>query len=142
MIRSITLVSLLAISALNGSPLQADDSHDHWLRERYEKAASIKTGMTRADLLKVFRMDGGLQSFLPTRYVLNGSHCIKVDVEFTVPADLKGRIVPEDFGNETQKTPAARQGKSAAGENYQLVPNDKLIIKSISRPYLEPEAYD
>jgi hypothetical protein len=116
------------------SPPQSDRLHDQWLQERYFEATSIKEGMTRSDLLKVFRMDGGLQPFLATRYVLKASNFIKVDVEFDVPIDAKGKILPEDLRHEMEN--------SSAKENYRFVTNEKLIIKSISRPYLEQFAYD
>jgi len=93
------------------------------------EATSIKEGMTRADLLKVFTMDGGLQLLLPTRYVLKNSNLIKVDVEFDVP--LGNRIAPEDM----------RFGRSES-EGFQFVSNDMLRIKRISKPYIEPTFTD
>jgi hypothetical protein len=85
--------ALLTISATSGLP-QSDRNHDQWLQERYFEAISIKEGMTRAELLKIFRMDGGLQLLLPTRYVLKSSSLIKVDIEFDVPTGSK--VLPED----------------------------------------------
>jgi len=102
------------------------------LQERYVEATSIKEGMTRDDLLKKFRIDGGLQSLLPTRYVLKQSNLIKVDVEFEAPNEGKGRVVPEDLRFEMKDT---------NGE-YRFVSNDKLKIKRISKPYVEPYALD
>jgi len=48
--------------------------------------------MTRADLLKVFEMDGGLQSVPATRYVLRGTTLIKVDVEFEKPINSNDEL--------------------------------------------------
>jgi hypothetical protein len=119
-------------------PTQPELSHDEWLRERYFEATSIKEGMTRADLIKVFGMDGGLQpAGVPTRYVLKSSNMIKVDVEFELPEGAKGKIVPEDLRNETESPSFDADGKPVSGGNYQLVPNEKLKIKSISKPYVE-----
>jgi hypothetical protein len=64
---------------------QSERLHDEWLQAKYAEATSVKAGMTRADLLKVFDMDGGLQSVPATRYVLRGTTLIKVDVEFEKP---------------------------------------------------------
>ena len=86
MLKIVTLLFLIFTTAGFDLPIttQTSRAHDKWLQERYFEALSIKEGMTRAELLKVFRMDGGLQSFLPTRYVLRNSNFIKVDVEFEV----------------------------------------------------------
>lgn len=121
--------TVLTINATSGLP-QARRSHDQWLQERYFEAISIKEGMTRADLVKIFRMDGGLQPFLPTRYVLKSSSVIKVDVEFDVPEGSK--LIPEDLRFEMDYLK----------EGFRYISNDKLKIKSISRPYVEPFSFD
>ena len=122
------ICSVLTITGLARAAYQTDPNHDQWLQQRYVEATSIKEGMTRADLLKVFRMDGGLQPLLPNRYVLRTSNSIKVDVEFDVPAGNK--ILPEDV----------RFGRSET--DVQFVSNDKLKLKRISKPYLEPTFLD
>jgi hypothetical protein len=127
------LLAVCCVLTVEGSTFlatQKDRDHDQWLKERYWEATSIKEGMTRADLVKVFRIDGGLQRLLPTRYVLKRSSFIKVDVEFEVPSS--GRIVPEDLGFEWRDS----------NEDIQFIPNDKLKIKRISAPYLEQFNYD
>jgi len=120
---------ICSVLTLTGWAYQTDTNHDQWLQQRYVEATSIKEGMTRADLLKVFTMDGGLQLLLPTRYVLKNSNLIKVDVEFDVP--LGNRIAPEDM----------RFGRSES-EGFQFVSNDMLRIKRISKPYIEPTFTD
>ncbi|HEY8228736.1 MAG TPA: hypothetical protein VIG25_25950 [Pyrinomonadaceae bacterium] len=122
--------SLLIVTGPTPRLPQMDPNHDQWLQERYFEATSIKEGMTRADLLKVFRMDGGIQLLLPTRYVLKDSNFIKVDIEFDVPAGQ--RIVPDDSRFEMRDS----------SENFQFVSNEKLKIKRISKPYIEPFAND
>ena len=121
--------ALLTINATSGLP-QPDRSDDQWLQERYFEATSITEDMTRADLLKIFRMDGGLQLLLPTRYVLKSSSLIKVDVEFDVPEG--GKVIPEDLRFEMYDL----------REGFRFVSNDKLKIKRISRPYVEPFSFD
>jgi hypothetical protein len=120
---------ICSVLTLTGWAYQTDRNHDQWLQQRYVEATSIKEGMTRADLLKTFQMDGGLQALLPARYVLKNSNLIKVDVEFDVP--LGSRIVPEDI----------RFGRSES-EGFQFVSNDTLTIKRISKPYIEPTFTD
>ena len=123
--------ALFTLSASSGLP-QSDRNHDQWLQERYFEATSIKEGMTRAELLKIFRMDGGLQTLLPTRYVLKSSSLIKVDVEFDVPTGSK--VIPEDLRFEMDSLKESSK--------YQFVSNDKLKIARISRPYVEPFSFD
>lgn len=107
--------------------------------------------MTRADLIKIFRIDGGLQSFLPTRYVLKSSSMIKVEVEFDVLEGTEGKTIPEDLRFEMESTEVEvemestadnSEGKPLPKDNYQYVPNERLKIKSISRPYIEQFNYD
>lgn len=119
------------------SPTSSDQCSD-----KYSEAISIKEGMTRADLIKLFEVDGGIQPrFLPSRYVLKSYNLIKVDVDFEVPENAKGRIIPEDLRYEVEAASVNSNSKSNAKE-YQLVPNEKLKIKSISKPYLEPPVQD
>ena len=124
---------MLTFSAFNWSrPAQTEQSHTMWLEERYVEATTVKEGMTRADLVKLFGVDGGLQKLLPGRYVLKSCSMIKVDVEFDVPEAAQSKtIIPEDLRHE-----------SLAEDKYEFVPNEKLKIKNISRPYLEPAYYD
>jgi hypothetical protein len=94
---------------------EEEEKHHKWLRERMEEAHSIKVGMSRAELLKVFDPDGGRDLIPPIRYVLDSCSLIKVDVQFEIP---KG-------------TPIAH-----------LPPDNELKITSISKPYLEPMFMD
>jgi len=61
---------------------ELEEVHRQWLYERYAEATSIKPGMSRADLLRVFKGDGGLQRIPATRYLLKSCNMIKVEVEF------------------------------------------------------------
>ena len=65
------------------SPQSHDDqAHLQWLSKSLDSIHTIKVGMTRRELLTLFREDGGLQ-FIPIRYVYKGCPVIKVDVTFT-----------------------------------------------------------
>jgi len=94
---------------------QEEAKHYQWLLERLEETQSLRAGMTRADLLKVFEPDGGLQRIPPERYVLRSCYLIKVHVEFEFP---KG----------TSRT--------------NLPPDTELKISAISKAYLEPMTMD
>jgi hypothetical protein len=66
------------------SPQSGDDqAHFLWLSKSLDSIQAIKVGMTRRELLTLFREDGGLQ-FMPIRYVYKECPVIKVDVTLTV----------------------------------------------------------
>ncbi|HZS08400.1 MAG TPA: hypothetical protein VFD58_26440 [Blastocatellia bacterium] len=94
--------------------VEPDNAARQWLEERYKEATSIKPGMTRADLMTVFEMDGGFDRIPASRYVLKSCKMIKVEVEF-----------------DTQY-----------GRAYKETPDAKLKITRISRPYLEHQFMD
>ena len=50
---------------------------------------TIKPGMTRAELLKVFTIEGGLSTATHRTFVYHGCRYIKVDVEFTLSASTQ-----------------------------------------------------
>ena len=65
--------------------MRAQD-HEAWLTPVLEKMETIKPGMTRQDLLKVFRTEGGLPPKglpgLRRKFVNRDCPYFKVDVEF------------------------------------------------------------
>jgi len=88
---------------------QASQNPRQWLEERYTEATSIREGMSRAELMKVFEEDGGLQRIPAGRYVLRSCRMIKVEAEFEVEY----------------------------GQAYKVKPDEELKIRVISKPYLE-----
>ncbi len=90
---------------------QEEAKHYTWLAERLKEAYSIRVGMTRADLLKVFEPDGGLNRIPPVRHVLRSCPLIKVDVQFDISREMYLAHRPADT---------------------------ELKITAISKPYLEP----
>jgi AraC-like DNA-binding protein len=103
---------LFGIGAFTASPSgrsEAGQGTRQWLEERYKEATSVRAGMSRAELLRVFDEDGGLQRIPASRYVLRSCRMIKVDVEFDV----------------------------GYGQAYRVKPDKELKIKGISKPYLE-----
>jgi hypothetical protein len=65
------------------SPIQAfDKDHTAWVAESLKRMQTIKPGMTRTDLLKVFTTEGGLSTGLQRTFVSQDCPYFKVDVEF------------------------------------------------------------
>jgi len=76
---------------------------------------TVKVGMTRADLLKVFTTEGGISTGLTRTYVYRKCQLIKVDVEFE---------------------PVGRPERDAEGRGT-LIEVDEDVIKKVSKPYLD-----
>jgi len=91
-----------------------------WLDRTLQQMKSIKPGMTREDLLKVFTTEGGLSTGLHRTYVSQACAYCKVDVEFRAVgrADRDG------------------DGRVTLGEDL------RDVIVKISRPYLQLSIYD
>jgi hypothetical protein len=123
-IATIGLVMFCSLTAnVNAGSQVKDDAdeqrkHEDRLWNKLLEAESIKAGMTRADLLKVFGEDGGLQGG-PTsqRFVLRSCHLIKVTVKFELSSAPRG-----------------------AAPNLAL--DNEMKIIEISKPYLEPMTMD
>jgi len=97
---------------------QIDAEHRRWIEHVMRSVSTVKPGMTRKDLSRVFEEDGGLSTRTQKRYVYKRCPYIKVDIEFS---------------------PAEESGDSSR-EGYYESPNDKII--KISRPYLDYPVYD
>jgi len=86
-----------------------------WVAESLKSIESVKVGMTRADLLKVFQTEGGLSTRLQRTYVYRECGYFKVVVEFEAvggpPHDSRGAVAPEESAQD--------------------------VIKNISRPYIQ-----
>jgi len=103
-------------------PDQEDSNarHVQWVAESLKLMQSVKLGMTRADLLRVFTTEGGLSTGLQRTYVYRECPYFKVDVEFEAvgrpPRDVEGRVT--------------------------LVESEADTIKTISKPYLQFSVLD
>ena len=103
-------------------PDQEDSNarHVQWVAESLKLMQSVKPGMTRADLLRVFTTEGGLSTGLQRTYVYRECPYFKVDVEFEAvgrpPRDVEGRVT--------------------------LVESEADTIKTISKPYLQFSVLD
>jgi hypothetical protein len=85
-----------------------------WIDSVMQSIGTIKPGMTRKDLLKVFTTEGGLSSPQHQRFVLQECPYIKVDVDFA---------------------PALKES-----DHFIEAPEDKIV--KISRPFLEYSIMD
>jgi hypothetical protein len=94
---SMSLVATAALSGRQAAP--RDTSHDAWVLTAARQMESVKAGMTRADLLKVFAVQGGLSTNSNATFVSRTCPYFKVDVWFSVvsgvaehPNDIIGRM--------------------------------------------------
>ncbi|HYV23635.1 MAG TPA: hypothetical protein VE969_00250 [Pyrinomonadaceae bacterium] len=106
------LIAVIGARALAPAQNADDKAHQQWLEARYKEAASIQPGMTRAELMKLFIEDGGMQMNPVSRYVLKSCYLIKIEVKFDKPAA------------------------------YSSTPNNEMKIVEVSKPYLEHMTLD
>jgi hypothetical protein len=92
-----TVAGLLAQEgALDAQPgLHIDQEHTQWIQHVMRSISTIKAGMTRRDLPRVFAEDGGLSTRSQGRFVYRQCPYIKVDVELS-PADEGADQSPDD----------------------------------------------
>jgi hypothetical protein len=79
---TILCVSAVAQSESQQPALQVDRDHTAWLADVLNAMQSIKVGMTRSDLMKVFTTEGGISTTSQRTYVYRQCPYIKVDVKF------------------------------------------------------------
>jgi len=129
MIRRLLMLVLLSILVIGGPasvrPTQSASQepcaqdHEAWVTHALEKMETIKPGMTRADLLRVFRTEGGLPpkglQGLRRTFVSRDCPYFKVAVEFE---------------------PVARLDRDST-RLLTSVEDSRDIIVKVSRPYLQ-----
>jgi len=107
-------VASSARSNLQGQSACARE-HQVWVSHALEKMETVKAGMTRDELLKVFTTEGGLSTGLHRTFISRDCAYFKVDVEF----QAVGRPDRDSEGRVTLREDA------------------RDIIVKISRPYLQ-----
>jgi hypothetical protein len=136
MTRRLLVFSLLSVIAVGGAASSrpahsatADmnaQNHEAWLAGILKRIDSIKPGMTRADLLKVFRNDGQ-----PSREMLALTGLRRTFISRDCPY-FKVEVEFEPATHPDRGTSPAIQANSGGFEDAQDV-----IVK-ISKPYVEP----
>lgn len=96
---ALSLVSLVSVPAVLPSlDSRGPDEHTAWIAKSLKEIEGLKIGMTRADLLKVFKEEGGISTRTWRRYAYRDCAYIKVDVEFEPVGELENKMrqSPED----------------------------------------------
>jgi len=106
---SLVLISICCFLFLPSSASSQMETHQEWIAKSLKEIETVKVGMTRAELMKVFSTEGGLSTRTQQRFVYRECPYIKVDVEFEAVGEPKNQTL--------------------------LQPEDK--IKKISKPFLE-----
>jgi hypothetical protein len=90
----IVAVIVIAQSEYQRSPSDIDPEHTEWIAVTLRAMQTIKVGMTRSDLMKVFTTEGGLSTTSQRTYVYRRCLYIKVDVKFA--ASSRDEELPTD----------------------------------------------
>jgi hypothetical protein len=104
------------VKSIASSPQDScSENRDEWVKDSLEKMESIRPGMTREELMRLFRTEGGLSTGLHRTLVSQECPYFKVDVEFRgvgrPDRDSEGRVTLEEDARD--------------------------VIVQISRPYLQ-----
>jgi hypothetical protein len=116
------LLSTLAVSAStsvrltpSASQEPCSQNHEAWVSQTLKKIETIRPGMTRGELLKVFTTEGGLSTGLHRTFISRDCSYFKVTVDF----EAVGRPNRDKDGRVT------------------LEEDTRDIIVNVSRPYLQ-----
>jgi hypothetical protein len=115
------MLVLPAASQPTNSVSENDRDLSQKISEILRECEKIKPGMTRADLLKTFKKQGGISTRTHQTFVYRGCLYVKVDVEFEVKTPE-----PNTADKPQDETTHETLGKK---------PTD--VIKKISQPYLQ-----
>ena len=77
-----TLTVGVSLGARPSAQSDLDHQHAAWVLDCLARMETVKPGMTRADLFKVFKEEGGIYSGTWGHYVLKECPYFKVDVVF------------------------------------------------------------
>src|SRR5262249_34850368 len=99
-------------SKRTGEKLQEAEDQSAWVARSLKLMQTVKVGMTRADLLKVYTTEGGLSTRLWRTYVYKQCPYFKVDVKFRAVGGVD------------------KMGRPSIDES------DDDVITEISKPYL------
>jgi hypothetical protein len=89
----VTLLAFGLVLRSSGQPLKQDTNHVQWVESALKDMESIKVGMTRKELLRVFTTEGGISTPSKRRYVYRHCPLFKVDVVFETRTSETGRAV-------------------------------------------------
>ena len=115
LLSTLTVSAWTSIELTQSSQEPCSQSHQAWVSQALEKIESVKPGMTRSELLKVFTTEGGLSTGLHRTYISRDCPYFKVTVDF----EAIGRPSRDKDGRVT------------------LVEDSRDIIVSVSPPYLQ-----
>jgi hypothetical protein len=69
------------------------ETHNEWIAKSLAEIESVKVGMTRAELARVFTNEGGIFTRRQQRFVYRECPYIKVDVEFELVGQPENQLV-------------------------------------------------
>ena len=105
---AVATVICLGVASKQCARPAAKEDHVKWIADSLKEIQTVKTGMTRDQLLRVFTMEGGESNRIVRTYVYHECPYIKVDVQF----------------------------KPVGNEDNLLEERGEDVIAGISRPYL------
>jgi len=97
------ILAIAFVLAANQSQNRSSASLCELLTPVMKDYERIKPGLSREQLEKFLRRDGGLQFRSATRYVFPACNLLRVDVEFTLNGEPARLFAPDDVVEEISK---------------------------------------
>ncbi len=79
----VVCVGALAQNEFQPNAVSYDREHSEWVTDALRAIQTIKPGMTRSDLARLFATERGLSTFSESTYVYRQCPYIKIDVKFS-----------------------------------------------------------
>lgn len=79
----VVCVGALAQNEVQPKTASSDQEHSAWIVNVLHAIETIKPGMIRSDLARLFTTEGGLSTFAQSTYVYRQCPYIKIDVTFS-----------------------------------------------------------
>ena len=87
------LLTLVSVAAnLPTSESRGTGAHTEWVAKSLKEMETIKVGMSRADLLRVFKEEGGISTRAWRRYAYRDCPYVKIDVEFEPVGEVEDKV--------------------------------------------------
>jgi hypothetical protein len=94
---AVSILCVVLVALLNASPQTSDPGdHTQWVESSMLEMKSVRVGVTRADVERVFAPEGGMSTALQKTYLFRKCPYFKVDIEFAAAQANTTAESPED----------------------------------------------
>lgn len=99
----VLMVTAFSVATKSFAQSQEAQNHTEWIAKVLKEIETVKPGMTRAELLNIFREEGGISTRKSRQYTHRDCAYIKVEVEFEPVGGAEDRELTEDSSDRIVK---------------------------------------